>query len=170
MSLLMRKKEERHVFWDYLYDFAINCVPVIIGIFLFYVLFGLFDKSLLSVVIYTVFVTLGMVGFYVYQTLTHYNSRTHFIMISALVLIATIFLFAEIYSLPANHDAFMVEYGYPVSLSYGDSLYFSTTTFTTLGYGDISPVGHFRYVAMTEALTGLILIGLFVYGMTRSRD
>ena len=40
-----------------------------------------------------------------------------------------------------------------------DLFYFSATTYTTLGYGDISPVGALRVTAAIESLTGLVLIG-----------
>lgn len=39
-----------------------------------------------------------------------------------------------------------------------DCVYFSFTTFTTLGYGDIEPLGALRYLTGIEALTGLVLI------------
>lgn len=39
-----------------------------------------------------------------------------------------------------------------------DCVYFSFTTFTTLGFGDIEPFGHIRYLSGIEALTGLIMI------------
>ena len=39
-----------------------------------------------------------------------------------------------------------------------DCVYFSFTTFTTLGFGDIEPTGHLRYLTGIEALTGLVLI------------
>lgn len=39
-----------------------------------------------------------------------------------------------------------------------DCLYFSITTFTTLGFGDVHPTGNLRYLTGTEALTGLVLI------------
>ena len=39
-----------------------------------------------------------------------------------------------------------------------DCGYFSFTTFTTLGFGDIEPIGHLRYLTGIEALTGLVLI------------
>lgn len=42
------------------------------------------------------------------------------------------------------------------------SLYFSTVTFTTLGYGDISPVGVSRFIAAVEAFAGSFTIALFV--------
>ncbi|HHM04314.1 MAG TPA: two pore domain potassium channel family protein [Gammaproteobacteria bacterium] len=42
--------------------------------------------------------------------------------------------------------------------SFTDCIYFSYTTFTTLGVGDIAPYGHLRHLAGLESLTGLLLI------------
>lgn len=39
-----------------------------------------------------------------------------------------------------------------------DCAYFSFTTFTTLGFGDITPFGDLRYLTGIESLTGLVLI------------
>jgi hypothetical protein len=43
-------------------------------------------------------------------------------------------------------------------LGAGDVLYFSLTTYTSLGYGDIVPLGPARLLAGIEALVGLVLI------------
>ena len=39
-----------------------------------------------------------------------------------------------------------------------DSVYFSATTYTTLGFGDIAPHGELRFLTGVESLTGLVLI------------
>ncbi|PCJ48806.1 MAG: ion transporter [Gammaproteobacteria bacterium] len=39
-----------------------------------------------------------------------------------------------------------------------DCVYYSFTTYTTLGFGDIEPIGAIRYLTGVEALTGLVLI------------
>lgn len=39
-----------------------------------------------------------------------------------------------------------------------DYAYFSFTTYTTLGFGDIEPSGDLRFLTGLEALTGLVLI------------
>lgn len=39
-----------------------------------------------------------------------------------------------------------------------DCVYFSFTTFTTLGFGDIQPIGGLRFLTGIESLTGLVLI------------
>jgi len=43
-----------------------------------------------------------------------------------------------------------------------ECIYFSVITFTTLGYGDLVPVGYSRIVSATEAFTGAFTIALFV--------
>lgn len=39
-----------------------------------------------------------------------------------------------------------------------DCVYFSFTCYTSLGFGDIHPVGNLRFLSGLEALTGLVLI------------
>jgi hypothetical protein len=39
-----------------------------------------------------------------------------------------------------------------------DAVYLSAVTFSTVGFGDIAPVGPLRFLSGTEALTGFILI------------
>lgn len=55
-----------------------------------------------------------------------------------------------------------------------DCIYFSFTTYTTLGTGDIEPIGDLRYLTGLESLTGLVLItwsASFLYlEMTRYWD
>lgn len=48
-----------------------------------------------------------------------------------------------------------------------NALYFSTVTFTTLGYGDLAPRREFRLLAASEALVGVVLIGLFLFTLSR---
>jgi hypothetical protein len=39
-----------------------------------------------------------------------------------------------------------------------DCAYFSFTVFSTVGFGDIEPIGNLRYLTGIESLTGLVLI------------
>jgi len=52
--------------------------------------------------------------------------------------------------------------GVPVEPSYLESLYFSITTWTTLGYGDFGPPSNIALVTSIEALNGLFTVGIFV--------
>jgi hypothetical protein len=44
-------------------------------------------------------------------------------------------------------------------LSFMDCLYFSASTYASLGLGDIAPIGDLRMLAMAEVLNGLVMIG-----------
>jgi tetratricopeptide (TPR) repeat protein len=48
-----------------------------------------------------------------------------------------------------------------------EALYFSTVTFTTVGFGDITPVGGARLVVMLESICGLLIIPLYIIGLSR---
>jgi len=48
-----------------------------------------------------------------------------------------------------------------------EKIYFSVVTFSTLGYGDISPLGWVKAVASIQALSGPITVGFFIYGYGR---
>lgn len=47
-----------------------------------------------------------------------------------------------------------------------DAMYFSVVTWTTLGYGDISPLGAARAFAAIEAFVGYMIMGLLVAALT----
>ena len=50
------------------------------------------------------------------------------------------------------------------TLNIFEKIYFSVVTFSTLGYGDISPLGWVKAVASIQALSGPITVGFFIYG------
>jgi hypothetical protein len=64
----------------------------------------------------------------------------------------------------------LAERGFPSSLSdnYSRMLYLSAITITTLGYGDILPLTpRARTAVATEAVIGVVLIGLFLNSLAR---
>ncbi|MBY6083110.1 potassium channel family protein [Ruegeria arenilitoris] len=67
------------------------------------------------------------------------------------------FLFAAVYGSYGYYDLCVEGARGPA-----DVLYFSYVTFTTVGFGDLRPVGVCRALAVAEAITGYILLGLFV--------
>ena len=82
-----------------------------------------------------------------------------------IVLISAIFYSSPLAELSARGDGDII-----IERSFGDGLYFSVTTFTTLGFGDIFPAsGHVltRFVAMFEAISGAALMALFVVGLSK---
>ncbi|HNX68224.1 MAG TPA: ion channel [Candidatus Omnitrophota bacterium] len=52
-------------------------------------------------------------------------------------------------------------------IGFGESLYTSVITYTTVGYGDYLPLGWTRIVASMEALSGILLTPLFLIALTR---
>lgn len=50
-----------------------------------------------------------------------------------------------------------------------DGIYFSVVTFSSLGYGDMHPMGWSRYIAVIEVLFGLSLIGIMIAKVTSRR-
>lgn len=62
---------------------------------------------------------------------------------------------------------------------FGEYVYLSAITYTTLGFGDITPVGPLRFLAGAEALTGLVLsawtasvifVGVLRYSTQEEKD
>ncbi|MBC8050664.1 MAG: two pore domain potassium channel family protein [Chitinophagales bacterium] len=53
-----------------------------------------------------------------------------------------------------------------------DYFYFSAENYTTLGYGDITPLGSLRLLAAVEPISGLLLLawsGAFLFGLMNER-
>lgn len=71
--------------------------------------------------------------------------------------IAEILLFAVAYYLMHSHPALGYLDG-NFDGSFRSSVYFSFTTYTSLGLGDIEPHGGLRFLVGLEALAGLVLI------------
>jgi hypothetical protein len=46
--------------------------------------------------------------------------------------------------------------------------YYSVVTFTTLGYGDLSPNGFIKIFAACEAILGALTLGFLVAGLSRN--
>jgi hypothetical protein len=71
--------------------------------------------------------------------------------------IIEVWLFALVYYLMIRSGDFGNILGQPEP-NLLNCAYFSFVTYSTLGYGDLVPVGHLRFLAGLEALTGLVLI------------
>lgn len=82
--------------------------------------------------------------------------------------------FGLIYFIISFQTRALIEYGQmdPVNIfgSLVHSLYFSGVTLLTIGYGDITPVGIARLIAVVEALIGYILPAAFVLRMIQTRE
>lgn len=79
------------------------------------------------------------------------------VMVIMLAHVVEIWLFALGYFFMIHFGDFGTLSG-NIDLSLLDCSYFSFTTYTTLGYGDIEPSGYLRFLTGLESLTGLVMI------------
>lgn len=87
----------------------------------------------------------------------HHRRRVVILLFCLLVLhIIEIWIFGAAYYTLLRFGGFGELSGVDVTLL--DAVYFSATVYTTLGFGDIVPTGHIRFLTGTEALIGLLLI------------
>jgi uncharacterized protein YjbI with pentapeptide repeats len=114
---------------------------------------GLFDQQAI-VPIEWFFAISAWLGSTASLVLIGYGERPSRVVLCAAFAISA---YAGIYALPCG----------PTQHQFAASLYFSIVTFTTLGYGDIVPLGLFRLAAGTEALLGILLTGLFLFCLGR---
>ena len=86
---------------------------------------------------------------------------------------AYLLIFAFAYFFIGVHDTGVVEAFDPAKslaqnlVAFGDCLYFSIVTFTTVGYGDVVPLGPAKAISAVEALSGNFIMALFVVVFVR---
>lgn len=100
------------------------------------------------------------------ESLIESRSIMSFIVSYLLFILIIIFLFSSFY---ATNNASFAELGTQKSIDFQESLYFSAVTFTTVGYGDITPLDENRLIASIEAITGTVLNIAFIGYVLASR-
>lgn len=73
-------------------------------------------------------------------------------------------LFAILYSMPFTE--FTVS-NRITNLSLYEALYYSGITFTTIGYGDVAPIGVTRYLSVLEGFIGILISSSFLVSLIR---
>jgi hypothetical protein len=97
-------------------------------------------------------------SYYIPKMTIKHHYRIVFGVFGALVAhVVEIWLFAAAYYLMHSSDGWgQLRGNFDGSLM--DCAYFSFTVFSTVGFGDIVPLGDLRYLTGIESLTGLVLI------------
>src|SRR5512137_2933526 len=132
--------------------------------FLFHRIFSYIHEEIAGAIIFIIGFSLGAMYYYFNLFKEKDLHKIEFIISIIFVFLLTITMFAVIYAEPIeNSNNYFMEFGKPYNITFPDAFYFSTTTITTLGYGDITPVGIFRFFVIIEVLLGLIYTGSMVY-------
>jgi hypothetical protein len=85
-----------------------------------------------------------------------------------LIVCASLLLFAGFYWALGRYDQGLIEGGHAVS--FGNCVYFSVITFSSLGYGDVLPREFSKVVASIEVLVGLAFLGIFISKLSSSKQ
>ena len=106
---------------------------------------------------FTLATTLAVVAcldFLVHKALHKTQAPSHFLLFMFGLVISTHILFSAIY----HYTATGANYLTGSSRHFWDAFYFSGVTLFTVGYGDIVPIGDFRFVSVVQIYLGHLLI------------
>jgi len=143
--------------------FAIFVILLTIA-FLFHRMFSYIHEEIIGAIIFIIGFSLGAMYYYFNLFKEKDLHKMEFFLSIIFVFLLTITMFAVIYSEPIeNSNNYFMEYGKPYNITFPDAFYFSATTITTLGYGDITPIGVFRFFVIIEVFMGLIYTGSLIY-------
>lgn len=93
-----------------------------------------------------------------------------FLYRTMLIVITMQMAFALIYHFASTEATYLARGSARVT-DFVDALYFSGTTLLTVGYGDVVPMGDFRFTAVSEVYGGtLFIFSFFAWGLSILSD
>lgn len=144
-------------------DYVSLALIVIFGVVHFFMI----DKINPAMIVAAVFILVYSTGLIPsVDDLVKSKRVAYFIFSYGFFILIIIFLFAGAYFANAEDFTFHQQ---KTNISFEDSLYFSTVTFTTVGYGEISPIGINKLISSIEAISGMVLNIAFVGYILSSR-
>lgn len=114
----------------------------------------------------------GKMGWHIEMRYSQFSAELFYTL---LIIYSTVIIgFGLIYFIISFHGIILVEGGelreVSVLGSIIHSVYFSGATMLTIGYGDITPIGIGRFIALIEALIGYVLPTAFVLRLVQSQQ
>ncbi len=131
--------------------------------------------ALISIAMVFILIVTSVYSFISSKTYEH--SYFSYQIFSTIVLVYLVVLigFGFIYFLLSLHDVVLIEFSQPPEQfnlieAFAHSFYFSGVTLMTVGYGDITPIGWARIIALIEALIGYILPAAFIFKIWQQKE
>lgn len=128
-----------------------------LGVITLFLLLYIILQSKINTLLIIAFISILLysAGFMLWFKSTFNSTKIrHFIASYVITAIMIITLFTGAYM---SSSIEFIENGQKTSLVFEKALYFSTVTFTTVGYGDITPLGINRLLAALEAFIGVVI-------------
>jgi hypothetical protein len=125
-----------------------------------------FIDKIYGFILIIVFIIILFIAFITYQfSYVKTFSIADFVTQSISLIILLLLLFTYIYSMQYNNSGVINQGGIKIT-EFNELLYFSGVTFFSLGYGDYTPTGVYKYVAIFEVFCEVIIIAnLISFGL-----
>jgi voltage-gated potassium channel Kch len=144
-------------------DYVSLSIIIIFGVLQFMLKENI-NPIILTVLIFVLTYSVGLIPWL--DQIIKSRKTISFILSYAFFIVMIIILFSGFFL--TNNTEF-IEGDSAKALNFEDALYFSTITFTTVGYGDIAPLGANRIIASIESVTAIILNIAFIGYILSSR-
>ena len=146
------------------YTYAAVFVGLISSLFLYSLHLNTLNFWLVAILAFVIVTVFDLFVLSVVSEPTMTPSKFLFrVMVSA---VGIQFAFACIYYFATDATTYLVKNGVPIK-NFVDCMYFSGATLFTVGYGDIVPVGDFRFTAIAEVYGGtLFIFSFFAWGLS----
>ena len=153
-------KNKGTIFEDYLSLFVI----LLLGFLRYVTMNSEVSITFIAVSIVVVLYSLGLIP--TVSKLSKSRNLVSFFSSYIIFIMMIVFMFAGAYM--ANPTAYTV-HGEPMTIDLNNAIYFSVMTFTTVGYGDIAPLGVNKLISSMQAVIGIALNIAFIGYILSSR-
>lgn len=175
MTKILRKLAPgvtKEIAWHYVNwkDEGKELIFLLIFILLSYLLLKMFSfwSKHVGIAVASITLTLLLAAYHIRQL--KYGERTILVYMLQMIIVLLVFnlSFAYVYlSTPASFGQLADSNGVIQNLDGKTAIYFSLVSFTTLGFGDIYPLGDFRFLSVLQAFLGWITIAMLILGLNK---
>ena len=101
-----------------------------------------------------------------------FESPSRFAIFAAVILVSAALIYTTrfcgfVHNIAFQNGSYQVQTYLSWGLPFREALYFSCITFTTIGYGDLAPLGITRLFAASEGLLGVVVASSFLVSLVK---